>query len=85
MVIMAKAMTITHLKAKLDEKATEEILQSFADTADTVSWARSGIADSVQAGIVSGRNGAKLAPKAPITRAEVAAMIQRLLKQSELI
>ncbi|WP_375377899.1 S-layer homology domain-containing protein [Paenibacillus sp. MZ04-78.2] len=32
------------------------------------------IADSVQAGIVSGRNGAELAPKALITRAEVAAI-----------
>ncbi|MFC3803656.1 S-layer homology domain-containing protein [Cohnella sp. GCM10012308] len=39
----------------------------------------------MQAGIVSGRSATALAPKGYMTRAEVAATIQRLLKQSGLI
>ncbi|RKP54130.1 hypothetical protein D7Z26_12160 [Cohnella endophytica] len=39
----------------------------------------------MQAGIVSGRNGALLAPKAYMTRAEVPVIIQRLLQKSDLI
>ncbi|WP_342774590.1 S-layer homology domain-containing protein [Paenibacillus piri] len=83
--IIAKAMTITGLKTKLAIKATEDPLRPFRDATDVLTWALSSIADSVQAGIVSGRNGAELAPKALITRAEVAAIIQRLLQESELI
>ncbi|WP_261808008.1 hypothetical protein [Paenibacillus sp. N3.4] len=33
----------------------------------------------MQAGIVAGRNGTQLAPKASFSRAEVAAIMQRLL------
>jgi hypothetical protein len=42
------------------------------------------IAASVSAGIIAGRDSATLAPQAYITRAEVAAMIQRLLQKSGL-
>ncbi|WCN37307.1 S-layer homology domain-containing protein [Aneurinibacillus uraniidurans] len=48
-------------------------------------WAKNGGVDCLQAGLVSGRNGQQLAPKAFISRAEVAAIVQRLLQKSELI
>ncbi|WP_424769431.1 S-layer homology domain-containing protein [Paenibacillus sp. sgz302251] len=85
MVMIAKAMAITGLKAKLPVQSTGDILQPYTDEADASTWALRSIADSVHAGIVSGRNGAELAPKALITRAEVAAIVQRLLQKSELI
>ncbi|WP_068777714.1 fibronectin type III domain-containing protein [Paenibacillus sp. FJAT-26967] len=85
MVILSKAMLLTGLKQKQADSSVEEQLKAFTDALDVSGWARSGIADSVQAGIVTGRNGGKLAPKAFITRAEVAATLQRLLQKSDLI
>ncbi|ULO10558.1 S-layer homology domain-containing protein [Paenibacillus sp. 19GGS1-52] len=85
MVIIAKAMKITALKAKLPTEATGALLNPYADAAKASEWAKNSIADSLQAGIVSGRSATQLAPKAYITRAEVAAMIERLLQKSDLI
>jgi fibronectin type 3 domain-containing protein len=85
MVILAKAMEITGLAGQLAATAGNELLKPFAD-ADAVSgWAKDGMIASLQAGIVSGRSDSELAPKASITRAEVAAIVQRLLKGSGLI
>jgi hypothetical protein len=84
-VIIGKAMTVTGLKAKLPSQAANAALLPYTDTKDVSSWAVSGMADSVQAGIVTGRNDANLIPKAFITRAEVAAILQRLLQKSGLI
>ncbi|WP_025700050.1 S-layer homology domain-containing protein, partial [Paenibacillus forsythiae] len=85
MAIIAKAMTITDLKAKLPSKETGEILSPFADGNKASGWAKNSIADCLQAGIISGRTGSQLSPKDSITRAEVAIMIQRLLQKSGLI
>lgn len=85
MVILAKAMTLTHLKAKLPASAAENPLLAYQDASDASAWALGSITDSIQAGIVSGRNDAELAPKSFITRAEVATIVQRLLQQSDLI
>jgi hypothetical protein len=85
MVIIAKAMKITDLRAKLIPDLTGEWLSPFADMNDASEWAKTAIADCLQAGIVTGRNDSQLIPKAYITRAEVAIMIQRLLRKSGLI
>ncbi|WP_158606518.1 fibronectin type III domain-containing protein [Paenibacillus ginsengarvi] len=85
MTIMASAMKLTGLKAKLASAQAGVPLGSFADANKVAEWAASGITDCLQAGIVSGRDGAKLAPKAYMTRAEVAIMMQKLLQYSELI
>jgi len=81
MVIIAKAMTLTGLKTN----AAEDAWRSFTDASDASAWAADGIASSVQAGIINGRSRLQLAPKAFITRAEVAAIVQRLLQKSDLI
>ncbi|RRJ67862.1 hypothetical protein EHV15_30640 [Paenibacillus oralis] len=41
--------------------------------------------ERLEAGVVTGRSGTELAPKSHITRAEVAAIVQRLLQKSDLI
>ncbi|ALS25048.1 S-layer homology domain-containing protein [Paenibacillus naphthalenovorans] len=85
MVILSKAMTITNLKARLPVQTADVTLHTFGDAAEVSAWAQSSVADSVQAGIVSGRSGTALAPKDYMTRAEVATIIQRLLQKSGLI
>jgi hypothetical protein len=85
MVIISRAMALTGLKAKLQELPADAALRTFADAAQVSGWAVSSIADCVQAGIVSGRNGNTLAPQDTITRAEAASMIERLLQKSDLI
>ncbi|WP_018883955.1 S-layer homology domain-containing protein [Paenibacillus massiliensis] len=85
MVMLAKAMKLTGLQDKQSATSTATVLGSFKDAAAVSSWAQGSVADSVQAGIVSGRGAAELAPKQHMTRAEVAAIIQRLLQQSGLI
>ncbi|SEG64072.1 S-layer homology domain-containing protein, partial [Paenibacillus sp. UNC499MF] len=85
MVIMAKAMKTTGLRDKLPSKEAAESLAPYADAAATAEWAKSGVADCLQGAIFAGRTATELAPKASITRAEVAAIVQRLLQKSELI
>ncbi|RJE87781.1 S-layer homology domain-containing protein [Paenibacillus sp. 1011MAR3C5] len=85
MVIVVKAMKITGLNAKLSEQSAESLLHPFADASALSDWAKSSVADNIQAGIIMGRSDTQLAPKAYITRAEVATVIQRLLRKSDLI
>ncbi|MFF2158585.1 S-layer homology domain-containing protein [Paenibacillus chitinolyticus] len=85
MVIMAKAMKTTGFRDKLPSKEAAELLAPYADAAATAEWAKNGVADCLQGAIFAGRTATELAPKASITRAEVAAIVQRLLQKSELI
>lgn len=83
--VLAKAMALTGLKSKLPQQETEEGLSSFTDIADASPWAMAGIADCLRAGMVSGRGANLLAPKAFMSRAEVAVTMKKLLQKSELI
>ncbi|WP_314588066.1 fibronectin type III domain-containing protein [Paenibacillus terrigena] len=85
MAIMARAMDVTGLKAKSAQVMNGQPLASFADAELISGWAKKGALDCLQFGILSGRNHTELDPKAVVTRAEVAAMIQKLLKNSDLI
>jgi len=85
MVMIARAMRITGLAEKLAAVEAEEVLGGFVDMIIASDWAIDSIADSVQAGIISGRDTAHLAPNEYITRAEIAVIIQRLLRESDLI
>ena len=85
MTILAKAMALTGLKAKLSSTPADDLLKPYSDAADVSGWAKSGVTDCIHAGIVSGRSATVLAPKAEVTRAEVSKMIQNLLQKSDLI
>ncbi|MNJ49253.1 Endo-1,4-beta-xylanase A precursor [compost metagenome] len=85
MTIIAKAMEITGLSKKLTTEGVSTSLNSYNDVSQVAAWATKGVTNTLNAGIVTGRSDVQLAPKAHTTRAEVAAMIQRLLKQSDLI
>ncbi|MFF2018439.1 S-layer homology domain-containing protein, partial [Paenibacillus sp. NPDC058177] len=85
MTILSRAMAITGLKATLSTRSEDISLRSFEDASNVSGWAQSSVADSVQAGLISGRSTTELAPKSFISRAEVATIIQRLLQKSGLI
>jgi len=85
MTMLSRAMAMTGLKAQLSEPSGDALLHAFEDATAISGWAERSVADSVQAGLVTGRSAVELAPKAFITRAEVATIIQRLLQNSDLI
>ncbi|MEK3826979.1 S-layer homology domain-containing protein [Paenibacillus sp. FSL K6-1558] len=85
MVILSKAMVITGLTEKLAGKGSDEMLKPYTDASLVAAWAKAGVEASLEAGVVSGRGAEQLAPNANITRAEVATIVQRLLKVSGLI
>ncbi|QHW31382.1 tandem-95 repeat protein [Paenibacillus rhizovicinus] len=85
MAIIAKAMEMTGLRADDQTASAEQMLHAFTDVNSVAAWAQASLADCLQAGIVTGRTATELAPKANMTRAEVAAIVQRLLKKSDLI
>ncbi|WP_238177842.1 DUF5018 domain-containing protein [Paenibacillus contaminans] len=85
MILLSRAMTLTGLKAKMPDQAADEALLPYTDAASVSDWALEGIADSIQAGVIQGRSGARLAPQDFVTRAEAATIVQRLLQLSELI
>ena len=85
MTIIARAMKITGLKVELKDGEIQKLLEAFGDSGKAAQYAKSAIAVCLKAEIVSGRNGKVIAPKDNITRAEVAAVVRRLLQKSELI
>ncbi|KUP20886.1 S-layer homology domain-containing protein [Paenibacillus sp. DMB5] len=85
MTIIARMMKITGLKAKLENSNLSSTLLAFKDAGTIADWAKEGVTLSVAAQIVNGRTADSLAASSYITRAEVAAIIQRLLQKSDLI
>lgn len=85
MAIIAKAMKVTGLGSKLPYVDKAALFNPFEDMDNASEWAKGDIADCLQGGIIAGKSGNLLDPRAYISRAEVAVIIQRLLQKSELI
>ncbi|MDG0795119.1 S-layer homology domain-containing protein [Cohnella ginsengisoli] len=85
MKMIAQAMVLTDLKSKLFAEESAAELKPFTDGNTVAEWAKTSVADVIQAGIITGRSPTTLAPKANISRAEVAVIIRKLLQQSGLI
>ncbi len=84
MMIVAKAMSLTGLAERTPASDATAALAGFADHSQIGSWAKDNLALTVRANLINGRSG-KMEPQANMTRAEVAALVERLLKQSGLI
>jgi hypothetical protein len=65
---------------KLPQVATEN---TFADNDNISAYAKAAVAQMQRAGIFSGRDGNRFAPKATASRAEVSAVFERLIKLIE--
>ena len=83
MTLIARAMRITGLTT--DSPDVSKILPSYSDGSSVSAYAEESIAACIDTGIVSGRDSGTIAPKAYVTRAEVAVMVERLLQKSGLI
>ncbi|MNC18188.1 Endo-1,4-beta-xylanase A precursor [compost metagenome] len=84
-VILARALTATQLEVKASSQNGGELLKLFADGNQVSGWAKDSVQAGLQTGLMSGRSADQLAPQANITRAEVAALIQRMLQEAGLI
>ncbi len=85
MTMIGKAMNITDLKVQLSSDQIGELLAGFGDGSKAAGYAKNSIAACIKSGIVSGRGGKLIDPKAYITRAEVAVIVRNLLIKSDLI
>ena len=84
MVVLSRAMKLTGLQ--IDSSVDmESALQPFADQSDLPSWAHDAAVKTVQSGLFTGQSDKLLAPQKALTRAEAAALLERLLRQSGLI
>ena len=83
MIIISRAMNIVELNTT-ERIEKEELFAGFSDTEDIAKWAEDSVLDCIANGIVNGKNG-RIAPIDNITRAETAAIVQRLLKKAGLI
>lgn len=84
MVIIARAMKIAKTDVNLSDADISTQLSRFNDSARVSGWARSSAAVCVKLGVMEGSNGT-LRPQINITRAETAAVVMKMLKQSGLI
>ncbi|PYI52029.1 S-layer homology domain-containing protein [Paenibacillus flagellatus] len=85
MEMIANAMRVSGLSGTLQPADPGTVLEPFADAGSVSQWALASVADNVHSGVVTGRDGNRLAPKASITRAETAVIVRRLLERSKLI
>ncbi|GGD89099.1 S-layer homology domain-containing protein [Paenibacillus nasutitermitis] len=84
MAITAKAMAIAGMETAMTPAQQAELLSSFRDAGQFGGWAQTAAALNIRYGVISG-SGAQARPLDEVTRAETAAMIQRLLRQAGLI
>jgi len=85
MTILAHAMKTTGLNVSLTDSEISMILAKYTDAVAVSDYAKLGVAACVNDGIITGTSDSTLSPKAYVTRAEVAVMIQQLLEKSGLI
>ncbi|WP_037284356.1 S-layer homology domain-containing protein [Saccharibacillus sacchari] len=84
MVMLSRAMQLTGL-ATGNASGSETTLAPFSDGDSVPEWARDAAAATIRADLFNGQNGNRLAPQKQVMRAEVATLVERLLRQSGLI
>ncbi len=85
MTMIARAMKITGLLPVVPEGGNDILMARFSDAHSAANYAAAGVAACINAGIVRGRSQNMLAPRAYMTRAEVAVVVEKLLQKSGLI
>lgn len=85
MAMLARAMKITGLETALTTDDVNQLTAAYIDGPSISAYAKEASAACLKSGIVAGRSSSTIAPKSSVTRAEVAAMMERLLQKSDLI
>ncbi|MBN2897308.1 MAG: S-layer homology domain-containing protein [Clostridia bacterium] len=84
-VLVAGYMKLTGLDLKLLPEEVDEILEVYSDKNAISDYAKYDVAVCVKSELIMGRSEMSLAPKAYMTRAEMAVIIKKLLEKSHLI
>ncbi|WP_079911359.1 InlB B-repeat-containing protein [Paenibacillus sp. 32352] len=84
MVMISRAMNLAGLDTSISDPDADAALVRFTDGASVHNWAKASVAVAVRSQLVNGSD-AGLLPASDITRAETAAIIQRMLVKAGLI
>lgn len=83
--MIARAYRLIDSGAALSEEQATSALAGYKDSPDVSAWAKADVAQLIAAEIIQGNGQEVLSPKEPMTRAEVTALIARMLKQTDII
>lgn len=78
--MLTRVLQQKEIPAALSEGQISELLERFKDTKEISAWAKAAAAEAVKQGLVSGYPDRTFKPQNTATRAEVAAMLKRLLE-----
>lgn len=84
-VMLVRAISFTGTNTGMTNSATASELAKFKDRSKISTWSKPAIAYANENGLITGSSIQTVNPKQPITRAEVAVLIERLLKYSDFI
>ncbi|MFC5448901.1 S-layer homology domain-containing protein [Paenibacillus aestuarii] len=82
--VIARAMKLAQISTYVNAADMETLLGGYSDRDQLDEWAKQAAASALKQGIVEGSDG-QLTPNAPVTRAQTAAMLHRLLVKADLI
>ncbi|MDI6710958.1 MAG: S-layer homology domain-containing protein [Bacillota bacterium] len=83
--ILVRAAMRRHEIKDLPPGEVPALLASFADGAQVADWARTAVATAVREGLLAGMPDGRLNPLDPVTRAEAAAFVQRLMEHERTV
>ncbi|WP_458464336.1 S-layer homology domain-containing protein, partial [Paenibacillus sp.] len=83
--MVARAYRLIEPEAAISPDQMNSELERYSDAADVSTWAKEDVAQLIAAGIIQGNGPEVLSPKKTMTRAEVTALIARMLKVTNLI
>lgn len=83
--MIARAYRLIEPGAAMSQEQINSELERYSDAANVSTWAQEDVAQMIQAGIIQGNGPEVLSPKTTMTRAEVTALIARMLKVTNLI
>ncbi|MBY0115869.1 S-layer homology domain-containing protein [Paenibacillus xylanexedens] len=83
--MVARAYRLIEPEAAINPDQMNSELERYSDAADVSNWAKEDVAQLIAAGIIQGNGPEVLSPKTTMTRAEVTALIARMLKVTNLI
>lgn len=81
--VFARALEYEGKKLSVTSAEQQKLLNRFRDRAQIGAWAQAAVAGAVKEGILTGRQADIFAPRGLATRAEVAAMLKRVLNKLE--
>ncbi|MDI6907871.1 MAG: S-layer homology domain-containing protein [Thermoanaerobacterales bacterium] len=83
--VLVRAAMRRHEIKDLPPGEVPALLASFADGAQVADWARTAVATAVREGLLAGMPDGRLNPLDPVTRAEAAAFVQRLMEHERTV